>query len=96
MFDTILTALSHEFGKPGLSTKRAITAEEVRKALEVLPKAKSRVRVYSGQGFVPNSYRNKCQIQYLQGDFIDGEWKWHTGWSNAQRTRASGSIVVVQ
>lgn len=96
MFEDIITTLSHEFGKPGLSTKRAITAEEVRKALEVLPKAKSRVRVYSGQGFVPNSYRNKCQIQYLQGDFIDGEWKWHTGWSNAQRTRASGSIVVVQ
>ena len=96
MFEDIITALSHEFGKPGLSTKRAITAEEVRTALEVLPEAKNRVRVYSGQGFVPNSYRNKCQIQYLQGDFVDGEWKWHTGWSNAQRCRASGSIVVVQ
>lgn len=94
--ETILAALAHEFGKPGLSTKRAVTADEVRTAYAAIPQAKKRIRVYSSQGFVPNSYRNKCQIQYVQADLIDGEWRWHTGWSNAQRTKASGSIVVVQ
>lgn len=94
--DTIITALTAEFGKPNLSTKRAIGADEVRTAFAAIPQAKRRIRVYSNQGFVPNSYRNKCQIQYVQADLMDGEWKWSTGWTNAQRSRSAGSLVVVQ
>lgn len=94
--DTIITALTAEFGKPNLSTKRAISADEVRAAFAAIPQAKRRIRVYSNQGFVPNSYRSKCQIQYVQADLIDGEWKWTTGWTNAQRSRSAGSLVVVQ
>lgn len=96
MSDIIIAALTPEFGKPNLSTKRAITADEVREAFEALPKAKRRVRVYSAQGFVPNSYRSKCLIQYVQADLIDGEWRWQTGWTGAQRSRSAGARVVIQ
>ena len=94
--DTILTALTTDFGKPGLATKRAIGADEVREAFAALPQAKKRIRVYSSQGFVPNSYRNKCMIQYVEANLVDGEWKWSTGWTGAQRSRAAGALVVVQ
>jgi hypothetical protein len=94
--ETVLTALRSEFGKPGLSTKRAIGADEVREAFAAIPQAKKRIRIYSNQGFVPNSYRNRCQIQYVQADLIDGDWQWTTGWTGAQRSRASGNRVVVQ
>ncbi len=94
--DTILTALTTDFGKPGLSTKRAIGADEVREAFAALPQAQKRIRVYSAQGFVPNSYRNKCMIQYVEAELIDGEWRWQIGWTGAQRSRGAGSLVVVQ
>lgn len=94
--ETIITALSAEFGKSGLTTKRAIGADEVREAFAALPQAKKRIRVYSSQGFVPNSYRNKCLIQYVEANLVDGEWRWSTGWTGAQRSRAAGALVVVQ
>lgn len=94
--ETILAALAHEFGKPGLSTKRAVTADEVQEAFAALPQAKKRIRVYSAQGFVPNSYRNKCLIQYVEAELISGEWRWQTGWTGAQRSRGAATRVVVQ
>ena len=94
--ETILTALSQEFGKPGLATKRAIGADEVCEAFAALPQAKKRIRVYSEQGFVPNSYRNKCSIQYVEVNLVDGEWQWSTGWTGAQRKRGAATRVVVQ
>lgn len=96
MIDTIITALSNEFGKPDLSTLRAISEHEVRTAYAALPHAKKRIRVYSSRGFVPSSYRFRCKIQYVQADLIGGEWRWHTGWTGAQRSHGRGTLVVVQ
>lgn len=94
--DIIITALAVDFGKPGLSTRRAISQAEVVEAIAALPTAKKRVRVYSEQGFVPNSYRNRCMIQYVEASLTDGEWVWSTGWTGAQRSRGHGTRVVVQ
>jgi hypothetical protein len=93
----IIAALTPEFGRPGLSTRRAISADEVREAVAALPGAKKRVRVYSSAGFVPNSYRNKCLIQYVEAALHeDGEWRFSTGWTGAQRKRGWATRVVVQ
>ena len=94
--DIILTALTPDFGKAGLSTKRAIGADEVREAFAAMPHAKKRIRVYSSQGFVPGKYRHKCMIQYVEANLVDGEWQWATGWTGAQRSRGVGTLVVVQ
>ena len=95
-FENILAALAPDFGKPGLSTRRAISADEVREAFAALPQAKRRVRVYSVQGFVPGRYRHRCLIQYVEAHLANGEWCWQTGWTGAQRSRGIGTRVVVQ
>ena len=94
--ENILAALAPDFGKPGLSTRRAIGADEVREAFAALPQAKRRVRVYSEQGFVPGRYRHKCLIQYVEVHLVDGIWQWSSGWTGAQRSRGIGTRVVVQ
>ena len=95
-FENILATLAPDFGKPGLSTRRAIGADEVREAFAALPQAKRRVRVYSEQGFVPGRYRYKCLIQYVEVHLVDGAWQWSSGWTGAQRSRGIGTRVVVQ
>ncbi len=49
-----------------LSTARACDWSRVRVALRAVPQAKRRVRVYAGSGFVPNSYKWRCLIQYVE------------------------------
>jgi hypothetical protein len=92
----IFSTLSASFGKPGLSTRRAVSETEVSEAIAALPTAAKRVRVYSEQGFVPNSYSNRCLIQYVEANLIDGEWVWSTGWTSAQRSRGQSSRIVAQ
>lgn len=95
--DLIVNALAPEFGRPGLSTRRAIGDYEVREAVAALPDAAKRVRVYSLRGFVPNSYRSKCLIQYVEAWRDEaGEWRFCVGWTGAQRPRGMGTRVVVQ
>jgi hypothetical protein len=91
----IVALLAPEFGKLGLSTKRAVDADEVRKAVELTAKAKKSVRVYSAYGFVPNRYRSRCEIQYVDGQLSEDGWKFRTGWTGAQRSNGAGSLWVV-
>jgi len=91
-----IAALAPAFGKPGLRTKRAIDADEVATLVTHLGTAKRRVRVYSAWGFVPNSYRNRCQIQYVEAVLEAGVWHISTGWCGAQRSGGSAAMVVVQ
>ena len=92
----IIAAIAPAFGKPGLSTKRAIDADEVETLAKHIGDAKRRVRVYSSWGFVPNSYRNRCQIQYIEAELVAGVWQIGTGWCGAQRSGGNASTVVVQ
>lgn len=93
---TIARKLRSSLGKPGMSTKRACSIHEIVCAMRATATAKRRVRIYSAAGFVPNSYRGRCEIQYVEA--INGEsgWEFRTGWTGAQRSRASGNLQVIQ
>lgn len=79
------------------STARACDWSRVRVALRAVPQAKRRVRVYAGAGFVPNSYKWRCRIQYVEVVVQDGRATLiTTAWTGAQRPRGQGSLVVVQ
>jgi hypothetical protein len=69
----------------------------VRVALRAASSAQNRVRVYSAAGFVPNSYRYPCKIQYIELRLTDGRIaSIGAGWCGAQRSGGRGSLVVVQ
>ena len=83
---------------PIQSTRRGCDWSRVRVALRTAvtnPSAR-RVRVYSGAGFVPNSYKWRCQIQYVEVVRTPEGLRVSTGWTGAQRSNARGSLVVVQ
>lgn len=79
-----------------LSARRACTMDEIRQALRLAATAKRRVRVYSPAGFVPNSYRAKCLIQYVEVTKGADGLTLSTGWTGAQRSRGNGTLQVVQ
>ena len=92
-----LRALQILLQQPTLSTSRACDWSRVRIALRAVPQAKRRVRVYAGAGFVPNSYQWRCRIQYVEVTIKDGRViSIVTAWTDAQRSRGQGSLVVVQ
>ena len=79
-------------------TARGYDWSRVRIALRAAvdnPGAK-RIRVYSGAGFVPNSYRWPCRIQYIEIQRTPTGPQISVGWTGAQRPRGAGSLVVVQ
>lgn len=89
-----LRALFAQIPASSLKTRRAIDRDDIRTAIRSAKQAKRRVRVYSSAGFVPNSYRGRCEIQYVEVDVASG--RCFTGWTGAQRPRGNGSLVVVQ
>ena len=83
---------------PVLSTARGCDWSRVRVALRTAfanPTAK-RIRVYSGAGFVPNSYRWRCMIQFVEVHRTPEGLRVSTNWTGAQRSGARGSLVVVK
>lgn len=95
--DDLISHLSPQFGPEGLVTRRSVDAAEVTEAFQALEKAKRRVRVYSTAGFVPNSYRYRCEIQYVEAEKVgDDDWAWSVCWGPAQRKNARAATVVVQ
>jgi len=97
MTKSIIEKLRPSFGKPNLSTKRAIDESNVRHAQKLLRRAKHTVRVYSDMGFVPNAYRSRCEIQYVEAvkDAETGKWQWYVGWTGAQRKRGYGPLATI-
>jgi hypothetical protein len=83
-------------GKPSLRTARTITWDDVRLALSEVKNAKRRVRVYSDAGFVPNSYRWPCRIQWVEIRKVPDGLEVDVGWSGAQRSGGRGKLLVVQ
>lgn len=95
--DDVILHLAPQFGPEGLATRRSVDADEVVQAYQALDKAKRRVRVYSAAGFVPNSYRYRCDIQWVEVAKTEtGDWDWRLGWGNAQRSNGRAAKVVVQ
>ena len=109
---TIVKRLAPSLGKPGLSTRRAIDIDDIKICVKKTKDAKRRVRVYSSQGFVPNKYGYRCEIQYVEAtkvtdnlpanvelshdEIISDGWYFRVGWSGAARSNARGPLVVVQ
>ena len=97
---TILTRALREVRArlaPMKSTSRGCDWSRVRIALRQAaehPGAK-RIRVYSGAGFVPNSYRYRCEIQYIEITRTPDGLRIATGWTGAQRSNGRGSLIVV-
>jgi hypothetical protein len=92
-----LRALRASLPAETLSTKRACDWSRVRIALREAARAQNRVRVYAAAGFVPNSYRYTCKIQYIEAKVCDGRIaSIGAGWCGAQRSGGRGALVVVQ
>lgn len=92
-----LRTIKKHLPEKSISTARACDWDDVRLVLQNLKKAKRRIRAYSDDGFVPNSYRWKCSIQYIEATKNpDGSWRIYSGWTGAQRPRGQGNLFVVQ
>lgn len=94
--DDVILHLAPTFGPEGLATRRSIDADEVTTAYQKLADAKRRVRVYSTAGFVPNSYRYQCDIQFVEAVRTEtGDWAWSVHWDQAQRSNGRAAKIVV-
>jgi hypothetical protein len=97
--EDVISHLSPQFGPEGYATRRSVDAQEVCEAFNAIEyrNPKRRVRVYSAAGFVPNSYRYDCKIQFVEAERTEaGDWAWHLSWGNAQRANARATRQVVR
>lgn len=54
------------------------------------------IRVYSYQGFVPNAYKYRCQIAYIEAVRQEnGEFKFYGGQTDAKRSRGNGALLTI-
>lgn len=54
------------------------------------------IRVYSSDGFVPNSYKYRADISYLQATRLEsGEFQIGAGTVDAKRSHGNGSLVTI-
>lgn len=95
--EEVIRHLAPTFGPEGLATHRSIDADEVITAYQKLDRAKNRVRVYSVAGFVPKSYRYRCDIQFVEATKTDtGDWSWSVHWDQAHSDNSRAARVIVQ
>ena len=55
----------------------------------------TRIRVYSSAGFVPNSYRYPCPIQWIEAVRTDNIWTVTMGTGDAKRPGGNGPRCTV-
>ena len=53
------------------------------------------VRRYSGDGFVPNSYKYRAEISYIEANKIDNEWHIAASTCDAKRSYGNGSLTTI-
>ncbi|KKL91865.1 hypothetical protein LCGC14_1890450 [marine sediment metagenome] len=46
-------------------------------------------------GFVPNSYKWPCIIQFIEASKTNGKWDLNLGWTNAQRSFGNAPLTVI-
>ena len=78
------------------SVRRAVTKSDIRTAIRCTSSAKSRVRVYSRDGFVPKAYRWAAAIQFVEGTNDGNGWQWRLGWTDAKRPYGSGQLIIIR
>lgn len=81
----------------GKRKTRIIGARQIIQALNIIDtEAPRRIRIYSPDGFVPNSYKYQCLISYVEATSEDGEnYNIDVAVTGAKRSQGSGSLVVV-
>lgn len=93
---SILRSLYSHIPAKKLSTARPVSRDDVKLAIRSTKDAKRRVRVYSDMGFVPGSYKWRCDIQYVECIKSGNKWSVHVGWTGASRRGGIGNLCVVQ
>jgi hypothetical protein len=78
------------------STYRAVGIEEIERAAALINEAEERVRVYSNAGFVPNAYRYRCDIEYVEALRGTDGWTFRIGSTSAKRSGGSAAREVVR
>lgn len=54
------------------------------------------IRVYSYQGFVPNAYKYRCLIAFIEAVRQEnGEFKFYGGQTDAKRSRGNGALLTI-
>lgn len=78
--------------------KRALGVSDIDRAAELAQSARIYVRVYSSSGFVPNAYKWRAEIQYIQAARASESdaWAWSIGWTGAHRPNGRGSLEVIR
>lgn len=78
--------------------RRTLTTSDVDRAEALAESARTYVRVYSRDGFVPNAYKYRAEIQYVQGMRASpGEpWAWSVSWTGAHRSYGAGMLEVTR
>lgn len=82
-------------GKARQRTIGKAEATEILKLVERADDSVHTIRVYSHDGFVPNSYKYRCEIRYFEATRKDGELVIRTGYCDAKRSRGEGAIVTI-
>lgn len=84
----------------GTARNRTIGEKEAAEMLELLGQHENdesikTIRVYSHQGFVPNSYKYRCDIRYFEATRADGGFKVIASFTGAKRSHGNGALVTV-
>ena len=94
-----LNALATEIN--GRNRNRTLTLGDVAKFAELLETNRDNakvtsIRVYSNQGFVPNSYKHRANIAALNATRNEaGEFVVSGGWFDAHRSHGNGALVTI-
>lgn len=82
----------------GRARSRTIGESEAKEMLKLVANADDNVRtirVYSRDGFVPNSYKYRCEIRYFEATRKDGKLVIGASYGDAKRSHGNGSLVTV-
>ena len=92
IMNRVKTLYEGHSSKKELSTKRPLSVKDIELFCKLAKdNPHKRVRVYSDWGFVPNSYKYRCDIEYIERY----KGKITSGLTGAQRPRGDGPHAVV-
>jgi len=91
-----LLDLRNHFGKRGNSSARSVGEEELVEAMQFMSSKNKRIKVYSNYGFVNQSHKFPCRIQFIEGRRMpDDSWDWTIGWESGARKNGIGERIIV-
>ena len=82
----------------GRARSRTIGEGEAKEVMELVANADDAthtIRVYSREGFVPNSYKYRCEIRYFEATRKEGKLVIGASYGDAKRSHANGALATV-